>query len=112
MRPHKIRIDNKDEIVLYSSVECKGIIGNDSRYYILDLLRMSPPDLNYASSTKHKQITVRYNFYYSNLFRTCVVEASKLDAELQKLSFPRKFRHKLCCLRPELIELFVEYDIE
>ena len=47
MRPHKIKIDNNDEIVLYSSIECKGIIGNDSRHYVLDLLRMFPPDLNY-----------------------------------------------------------------
>lgn len=32
---------------MYSSIECKGIIGNDSRHYVLDLLRMFPPDLNY-----------------------------------------------------------------
>ena len=47
MRPHKIRVNDNEEIMLYSSVECKGIIGNDSRYYLLDLLRMFPPDLNY-----------------------------------------------------------------
>lgn len=47
MRPHKIRIENNEEIVMYSSIECKGIIGNDSRHYVLDLLRMFPPDLNY-----------------------------------------------------------------
>jgi protein TIF31 len=85
MRPHKIKIENKEELVLYSSVECKGIVGNDSRHYILDLLRMFPPDLNYLT-----------------------VEENKLDDELNKLSYPRKFRHKLCCLRPELIESFVE----
>lgn len=54
MRPHKIKIEGKDEIVLYSSVECKGIIGNDSRHYILDLLRMFPPDLNYLPGTDEK----------------------------------------------------------
>jgi hypothetical protein len=32
---------------MFSSIECKGIIGNDSRHYVLDLLRMFPPDLNY-----------------------------------------------------------------
>ena len=47
MRPHTIKIDNNEEIMLYSSIECKGIIGNDSRHYVLDLLRMFPPDLNY-----------------------------------------------------------------
>ena len=47
MRPHKIKIDNNEELVMHSSIECKGIIGNDSRHYVLDLLRMFPPDLNY-----------------------------------------------------------------
>lgn len=85
MRPHKIRIENNDEIVLYSSIECKGIIGNDSRHYVLDLLRMFPPDLNYLP-----------------------VEENKMSEDLQKKSFPRKFRHKLCTLRQELIESFVD----
>lgn len=32
---------------LYSSIESKGIVGNDSRHYILDLLRTFPPDVHY-----------------------------------------------------------------
>ena len=41
-------ISEKDEEVeLLSSVECKGIIGNDNRHYVLDLLRTFPPDANY-----------------------------------------------------------------
>lgn len=85
MRPHKIKIDNNEEIVLYSSIECKGIIGNDSRHYVLDLLRMFPPDLNYLPH-----------------------EENELSEESKKLAFPRKFRHKLCSLRQELIESFVD----
>jgi protein TIF31 len=87
MRPHKIRVENNDEIMLYSSIECKGIIGNDSRYYLLDLLRMFPPDLNYLP---------------------CDEAENKLSDEMAKLSFPRKFRHKLCSLRQELVEAFVD----
>jgi protein TIF31 len=47
IRPHKIKLENEQELEMYSSIECKGIIGNDSRHYVLDLLRMFPPDLNY-----------------------------------------------------------------
>lgn len=36
-----------EEIELLSSIECKGIVGNDQRHYILDLLRTFPPDVNY-----------------------------------------------------------------
>lgn len=45
--PHKVYNDKKEIIELCSSVECKGIIGNDGRHYILDLLRTFPPDVNF-----------------------------------------------------------------
>jgi protein TIF31 len=85
MRPHKIRVENNEEIMLFSSIECKGIIGNDSRHYVLDLLRMFPSDLNYLPQ-----------------------EDFELSEKSKALTFPRNFRHKLCCLRQELIESFVE----
>lgn len=45
--PHKVINDTGEEVELCSSVECKGIIGNDSRHYVLDLLRTFPPDVNF-----------------------------------------------------------------
>lgn len=68
-----------------SSVECKGIIGNDGRHYILDLLRTFPPDLNFLE-----------------------VENIELSKEAKALGFPIVHKHKLCCLRQELIDAFVE----
>ncbi|KAK1331483.1 hypothetical protein QTO34_009440 [Cnephaeus nilssonii] len=44
---HRVLNDRDEEVELCSSVECKGIIGNDGRHYILDLLRTFPPDLNF-----------------------------------------------------------------
>uniref|UniRef100_A0A672RH13 Clustered mitochondria protein homolog n=1 Tax=Sinocyclocheilus grahami TaxID=75366 RepID=A0A672RH13_SINGR len=90
-RPLKVQhhavLNEKDTSVeLCSSVECKGIIGNDGRHYILDLLRTFPPDLNYLP-----------------------VEGEELAPESQKLGFPCQHRHRLACLRQELIEAFVEH---
>ncbi|XP_051521359.1 clustered mitochondria protein homolog isoform X3 [Myxocyprinus asiaticus] len=90
-RPLKVHrhdvLNEKDAPVdLCSSVECKGIIGNDGRHYILDLLRTFPPDLNFLP-----------------------VEGEELAPESQKLGFPRQHRHRLACLRQELIEAFVEH---
>lgn len=85
MRPHKIRIETGEEITLYSSIECKGIIGNDSRHYVLDLLRMFPADLNYLP-----------------------VDDFQLTDETKAQGFPKTFRHKLCCLRQELLEAYVD----
>ncbi|XP_056905841.1 clustered mitochondria protein homolog isoform X1 [Takifugu flavidus] len=90
-RPLKVQkhhvLNEKNECVeLCSSVECKGIIGNDGRHYILDLLRTFPPDLNFL-----------------------MVDGEELPLESQRQGFPRQHRHRLACLRQELIEAFVEH---
>ena len=36
--------------VIAGSPDIKGILGSDQRKYILDLLRLSPRDLNYEGS--------------------------------------------------------------
>jgi len=83
--PHKVVNDKTEEVELCSSVECKGIIGNDGRHYILDLLRTFPPDVNFLK-----------------------VEGMDLSKEAQALGFPIEHKHKLSCLRQELIDAFVE----
>merc|ERR1719431_1319161 len=83
--PHKVVNAKGEEVELCSSVECKGIIGNDGRYYILDLLRTFPPDVNFLK-----------------------VEGMELSKEAQALGFPIEHKHKLSCLRQELIDAFVE----
>jgi len=83
--PHKVVNDKLEEVELCSSVECKGIIGNDGRHYILDLLRTFPPDVNFLK-----------------------IEGMELSKEAQALGFPVEHKHKLSCLRQELIDAFVE----
>uniref|UniRef100_A0A672ZD78 Clustered mitochondria protein homolog n=1 Tax=Sphaeramia orbicularis TaxID=375764 RepID=A0A672ZD78_9TELE len=83
---HNVLNEKNETVELCSSVECKGIIGNDGRHYILDLLRTFPPDLNFLP-----------------------VEGEELPPESQRQGFPRQHRHRLACLRQELIEAFVEH---
>ncbi|KYM76065.1 hypothetical protein ALC53_13550 [Atta colombica] len=83
--PHKVINDAGEEIELCSSVECKGIIGNDSRHYVLDLLRTFPPDVNFLK-----------------------LEGVELSKEARALGFPVEHKHRLACLRQELIDSFVE----
>ncbi|XP_072318858.1 clustered mitochondria protein homolog isoform X3 [Eucyclogobius newberryi] len=86
VQKHSVLNEKNETVELCSSVECKGIIGNDGRHYILDLLRTFPPDLNFLP-----------------------VEGVELPAECQRQGFPRPHRHRLACLRQELIEAFVEH---
>ncbi|XP_034652974.1 protein clueless isoform X1 [Drosophila subobscura] len=83
--PHSVYNERDEPVELCSSVECKGIIGNDGRHYILDLLRTFPPDVNFLK-----------------------LQDVKLSKELVEMGFPIEHRHKLCCLRQELLEAFVE----
>ncbi|XP_069070793.1 clustered mitochondria protein homolog isoform X2 [Pleurodeles waltl] len=83
---HKVLNEKEEEVMLCSSVECKGIVGNDGRHYILDLLRTFPPDLNFLP-----------------------LDGEEMPEECHKMRFPRAYRHKLCCLRPELVDSFVQY---
>ncbi|TDG50925.1 hypothetical protein AWZ03_002580 [Drosophila navojoa] len=83
--PHSVLNERDEPVELCSSVECKGIIGNDGRHYILDLLRTFPPDVNFLK-----------------------LQDVKLSKELTDMGFPIEHRHKLCCLRQELLEAFIE----
>lgn len=74
-----------ETIELYSSADCKGIVGNDGRLYILDLLRTFPVDINYS---KEQQV--------------------EISDELQKAGYPLNSRHSFVTFRQELVDAFVE----
>ncbi|VDK66586.1 unnamed protein product, partial [Cylicostephanus goldi] len=81
---HEVVIDEKGNTAkLFTSYETKGIIGNDGRHYVLDLLRTMPPDVHYLQDAE-------------------VTEKSK------QMGFPRPFPHKLATLRQELVDIFHE----
>ncbi|KAK1788065.1 hypothetical protein P4O66_016542, partial [Electrophorus voltai] len=84
-RHHVLNEDNM-AVELCSSVQCKGIVGNDGRHYILDLLFTFPPDLNFLP-----------------------VEGEELNPECQLLGFPQQHPHRLAYLRQEMTEAFVKH---
>ncbi|XP_041979398.1 clustered mitochondria protein homolog isoform X1 [Aricia agestis] len=83
--PHSVISAGGETVELCSSVECKGIVGNDGRHYILDLLRTFPPDVNFLQ-----------------------LEDDELREDIKSMGFPIIHKHKLCCLRQELVDSFVE----
>uniref|UniRef100_A0AC35TFP8 Clu domain-containing protein n=1 Tax=Rhabditophanes sp. KR3021 TaxID=114890 RepID=A0AC35TFP8_9BILA len=89
--PHKIIVQEEDgtevEKQFYTSVETKGLVGNDSRKYLLDLFRSFPPDPNY-------------------------IEGAYVTDKLASYGFPKKCAHKIPSLRAEFIELFTDLTTE
>lgn len=64
----RVKSVNGDVVKLQSSVESKGIIGNDSRHYILDLLRTFPPDVHYLPGTFFFPISHLFRIHFKTLF--------------------------------------------
>jgi len=109
--PHAIK-DVKDQSVpLQSSIECKGIHGNDKRHYILDLQKSFPPDVNFLPPVEPKETKdskdedTPENKERKKKFSSW---ESKLSDECMKMGFPRSHRHRLLTHRPELVDAFVE----
>ena len=75
---------------MYTSVETKGIQGNDKRNYVLDLLRTMPPDVNFLGDALTKE------------------DISLFPENLKELHLPRTHTHKLAAHRHELVEAFCE----
>lgn len=80
---------NNMQVELCSGIETKGILGNDSRPYILDFLRTFPPDLNFQLSDTE--------------------DIRQVPGECRKFGYPRHHPHSLASLRPELMEAFIQH---
>ena len=102
IKPHSIQTEKGDIVELLTAVECKGIVGNDGRHYLLDLLRMMPPDLNYLPG----RILGRIFLFQHSIF--LLVDVEHLSATMKQLDYPQTYKHRLCCLRQELIDGFIE----
>uniref|UniRef100_A0A673MDC3 Si:ch211-166a6.5 n=1 Tax=Sinocyclocheilus rhinocerous TaxID=307959 RepID=A0A673MDC3_9TELE len=72
------------QLPLFTSVDAQGILGADGRYYLLDVYRTMPADANF------------------------LVEDGEEGAETEG-SFPRRYPHVLCRLRPELVKAFIQH---
>ena len=86
-------LNEKDEAVeLFSSVECKGIIGNDNRHYVLDLLRTFPPDANFLPGVWPVVLASFRSCLFENILLLVLAEKSNwgdealvFDASLKSL---------------------------
>uniref|UniRef100_A0A8C4XG33 Clustered mitochondria protein homolog n=1 Tax=Erpetoichthys calabaricus TaxID=27687 RepID=A0A8C4XG33_ERPCA len=57
IQKHGVLLSSGKQISIYSSADCKGIVGNDGRYYILDLYHTYPPDLNFQPQNQERDGT-------------------------------------------------------
>ncbi|XP_032432290.1 clustered mitochondria protein homolog isoform X2 [Xiphophorus hellerii] len=91
IQPHWVLDHSGSPVELRSAISTVGIFGSDGRPYILDLLRTFPPDLNFLLSAETQQ---------------------EVPAACRSFGFPRRHRHGLASLRPQLVEAFVQHRYE
>uniref|UniRef100_A0A1D1Z9L5 Clustered mitochondria protein homolog n=1 Tax=Anthurium amnicola TaxID=1678845 RepID=A0A1D1Z9L5_9ARAE len=48
LKEHAVLDGSGNVVKLAAPVECKGIVGSDDRHYLLDLMRVTPRDVNYT----------------------------------------------------------------
>lgn len=92
-------------VPLFTSIDAQGLVGADRRFYVLDVFRSFPVDANFCPEAEKE------------------VEAVPTDGEIKEeaktnfwpenyssdTGFPKSFPHKLCRLRPELLQAFTQH---
>ncbi|XP_047142254.1 clustered mitochondria protein homolog isoform X1 [Hydra vulgaris] len=96
IRPHKVINEKGEDVELCSSFECKGIIGADGRYYILDLFRTFPPDINFLEVENVKRNLIDGEAY-----------PDKTNKDKNQFSYPKGHTHQLVSMRPPIVEAFI-----
>lgn len=113
---HVVVGPNSHQVPLFTSVDAQGLLGADRRFYLLDVFRTFPADANFCPVEKTDNPT------------TAEEESSKTSQgelkEEEKKGFekegwpenykttsglPKSFPHRLCRLRPELVQAFIQH---
>ncbi|CAI2187484.1 5112_t:CDS:10, partial [Funneliformis geosporum] len=85
---HSVSDPKGNTVKLYTSLETKGLMGDDGRRYLFDLYRLNPIDIEFLEK-----------------------ECEDKDKEDTKGSNLPRYPHKLTLLRPELVESFWDHKL-
>jgi hypothetical protein len=99
MRAHKVLNEKDEELMLHFSADSKGVLGTDGRYYIIDLWRINPPDVNFLDVPRITKHPVE---------DAILSDEESRDEEKDKppFQFP-KHKHCVHTLRQEAVSNFV-----
>ncbi|KAJ3083536.1 Intracellular distribution of mitochondria [Quaeritorhiza haematococci] len=124
---HEVVDEKGDAYSLYTSVDSKGILGADGRKYFLDLYRTTPVDVTFLEDTDKEtadeisKITAtkkspsksspKKNNKSKNAEKTMVEAEGEESEEVKRLKSEYSYPHRMCLLRPELVEIFYDHKL-
>ncbi|XP_077417265.1 clustered mitochondria protein homolog [Vanacampus margaritifer] len=112
LQRHVVLAPNGNRVPLFTSVDAQGLLGADGRFYILDVFRTFPADANYcpdfdgmtvSGEEKQKESCNGAEEKSMN-----VNEGWPLNYQ-KDFGLPKSFPHRLCRLRPELMQIFIQH---
>lgn len=113
LQRHVVVKPNGHQVPLFTSVDAQGLLGADGRFYILDVFRTFPPDANFCPEAETESQTVPTE----EKSNTSCEEDEKKDCIKEgwpenyhsESGLPRNFAHRLCRLKPQLVEAFIQH---
>ncbi|RXN03237.1 clustered mitochondria-like protein [Labeo rohita] len=92
LQRHAVLGPTGHQLPLFTSIDAQGMLGADGRYYLLDVYRTMPADANFYVEEGEE------------------AEGGKEEGGAEtEGSFPRRYPHVLCRLRPELVKAFIQH---
>ncbi|XP_037536384.1 clustered mitochondria protein homolog [Nematolebias whitei] len=117
---HVVVGPNSHQVPLFTSVDAQGLLGADRRFYLLDVFRTFPADANFCpeEETQIQQPTTEKE----ESSKSSKEEEEKEEEEEKSCDkegwpenykttsgLPKIFPHRLCRLRPELVQAFIQH---
>lgn len=114
LQRHVVVGSNSHRTPLFTSVDAKGLLGADGRFYILDVFRSFPADANFCPELETERETVtgeeekKESCKEEEGKKGCVKEGWPENYHSDS-GLPQSFPHSLCRLRPELMQDFIQH---
>ncbi|KAJ8005691.1 hypothetical protein DPEC_G00120550 [Dallia pectoralis] len=96
LQRHAVIGPSGHQVPLFTSLDAKGLLGADGRFYLLDLFRTMPTDANYTpEGVRHREEEEDGKDNWPEQYQITT-------------GLPKSFPHGLCRLRPELLQAFIQ----
>lgn len=111
---HVVVAPSSHQVPLFTSIDAQGLLGADGRFYILDVFRTFPADANFCPEGEtESQIVDREGESNASCEedtenKDCIKEGWPENYQ-SETGLPKSFVHRLCRLKPELVQAFIQH---
>nr|XP_019956484.1 PREDICTED: clustered mitochondria protein homolog [Paralichthys olivaceus] len=112
LQRHVVVAPSGYKVPLFTPVDSQGLLGADGRFYILDVFRCFPADVNFCPETESQIVTreeERKEMKEEDEEKKGGIKEGWPENYHIVSGLPKSFPHGLCRLRPELVQAFIQH---